>query len=100
MLDASVLRSPTLDGWTVGANYLFTPWQKFTLQPTFRYYHQTDNQGGRLTRVAPGVRVVYRLRERFSIEGEANVERTRSSSQLVEDLLTRPFFYIGWHWDF
>jgi hypothetical protein len=100
VLDASVLHSPTIDGWTTGVNYLFTPWTPWTFQPTFRYYHQTDNQGGRLTRIEPGLRVVYRLRDRFSIEGEFDLERTHSTNALVDDLLNRPFFYIGWHWDF
>ena len=100
VLDASVLHSPTLDGWTTGVNYLFTPWPLWTFQPTFRYYHQTDDQGGHLTRIEPGLRVVYRLRDRFSLEGEFDLERTHSTSALVDDLLNRPFFYIGWHWDF
>ena len=65
-----------------------------------RYYQQSDSSNTRLTRWTPGLRVVWFIRPRFSLEAEGAMERTRSSGDFVFDSADRWFYYAGWRWDF
>jgi hypothetical protein len=100
VVNGSVLRGSLLDGVQAGIDWRFIPVALLTLEPSLKYYHQTDNLGTRLTRFTPGVRLIYQLRERFSLEGEYDFERTRMSGATLDNLEYRHFFYIGWRWDF
>lgn len=100
VINGSVLRGSLLKGIQAGVDYRFVPVALVTLEPSFRYYHQTDSQGGRLTRFTPAIRVSYQLRERLSLEGEYDFERTRSFGSTIDNLDYRHFFYLGWRWEF
>jgi hypothetical protein len=100
VVNGSVLRGSLLDGVQAGVDWRFLPVALVTVEPAFKYYHQTDNTGTRLTRLTPGIRLIYQLRVRFSLEGEYDFERTRTSGGTLDSLESRHFFYIGWRWDF
>ena len=100
VVNGSVLRGSLLDGVQAGIDWRFVPVALLTVEPAFKYYHQTDNTGTRLTRFTPGIRLIYQLRERFSLEGEYDFERTRTSGETLDNLEYRHFFYLGWRWDF
>ncbi len=100
VVNGSVLRGSLLDGIQAGIDYRFIPVPLVTLEPSLRYYHQTDNQGGRLTRFTPAIRIAYQLRERLSLEGEYDFERTRSLGSTLDSLEYHHFFYLGWRWEF
>jgi hypothetical protein len=53
-----------------------------------------------LTRFTPAIRLSYQLRERLSLEGEYDFERTRSFGSALDSLEFRHFFYLGWRWEF
>jgi hypothetical protein len=99
VVNASALRGNQFDAWLVGLDYRFVVLQNLTLEPLLRYYRQHDNAGLELTRTSPGFRASWRIRERFSLEAEFDLERTRSTGPLVDDDVVRRFFYIGWRWD-
>jgi hypothetical protein len=100
VLNGSILRGTLLDAWLVGVDYRFVPAALLTLEPSFKFYHQRDNQGTDLDRWSPGVRAIYQLRERFSFEGEYNAEKTHTRGNLVDDDSLHHFFYLGWRWIF
>jgi hypothetical protein len=100
VVNGSVLDGVRLDGWQVGVDYRFSPIEPLTIQPMYRYYRQEDTLGARLLRHMPGVRVIYYVRERFSIEAEYAMEKSTSTGPSVRDASTRHFWYLGWRWDF
>jgi hypothetical protein len=100
VVNGSVLRGSLLDGIQAGVDYRFTPATLVSLEPSLRYYRQTDNLGTRLSRLTPAIRVIYQLRERFSLEGEYDFERTRTLGNSIDNLEFRHFFYLGWRWEF
>ena len=99
-MNVSVLTGKQLKAQQLGFDYRFSPVEQLTLEPVVRWYWQTDKLGVRLTRVSPGFRVSYRIRDRLSIEAQIDYERTRTSGNLTEDLTDRYLWYIGWRWDF
>lgn len=100
VVNGSVLRGSLLDGVQAGIDWRFVPLALVTVEPALKYYRQTDNTGTRLTRYTPGVRVIYQLRERFSLEAEYDFEHTRTSGNTLDSTESRHFFYVGWRWDF
>jgi len=100
VVNGSVMNGKLVDGWQAGVDYRFSPWEPLTVQPMYRYYRQEDSLGARLLRHMPGLRVIYYLRERFSLEGEYAMERSKTSGAAVVDQSTRQFWYVGWRWDF
>ncbi len=99
VVNGSALRGGQFDAWLVGLDYRFVVMQNLTLEPLLKYYRQNDTQGLHLTRTSPGFRLSWRIRERFSLEAEFDLERTQSTGPLVDDNVTRRFFYLGWRWD-
>jgi len=99
VVSGSALRAGQFDAWLVGFDYRLVVLQDLTLEPLLKYYRQNDVQGLHLTRTSPGLRASWRIRERFSLEAEFDLERTHSAGPLVEDNVTRRYFYLGWRWD-
>jgi tetratricopeptide (TPR) repeat protein len=100
VLNIGVLNSSQLRAQNAGVDYRFVPLAMLTLEPMFAWYHQTDSQGQHLTRLSPGLRASYRIFSRFSIEGQFALERTNTDGALIDNTITRYFYYIGWRWDF
>ena len=100
VVNASVLRGSLLDAWLAGVDYRFVPIALLTLEPSIKFYRQKDSQGTRLDRWSPGIRFIYQMRDRFSIEGEYSAEKTRTRSDIIDDDTLHHFFYIGWRWIF
>ncbi len=100
VVNANVLRGSMLDAWQTGIDFRFVPLALLTLEPSLKFYHQSDSQGTKLDRWSPGLRFIYQLRERFSIEGEYNAEKTRTKGDLLDDDSLHHFFYLGWRWIF
>jgi hypothetical protein len=98
--NGSVLRGRFLDGWQVGFDYRFSPWEPLTIEPMYRYYRQKDSLATKLARHLPGLRIIYLVRARLSLEGEYSMEKSRTTGTSVTDDSTRNFWYVGWRWDF
>ncbi len=100
VVNVGVLNGAQLRAQNAGIDYRFVPLSSLTLEPLFAWYHQTDNQGQRLTRLSPGLRASYRIAQRFAIEGQFALERTTTIGNMINDTIERYFYYIGWRWDF
>ena len=70
------------------------------VEPGFRWYRQNDSSGQELTRFAPGVKVTWRVRERFFLEGEGVFERAHTVGTTTDESVDRFYYYVGWRWDF
>lgn len=99
VVNGSALRGDLFDAWLLGLDYRFVVLQNLTIEPLFKYYRQEDNKGITLTRTSPGLRLAYRIRERFTLESEFDLERSHQVGPLIDDDVTRRFFYVGWRWD-
>jgi hypothetical protein len=89
---------PTLDGYLLSYNNLSTLGD-WTIEPSLRYYTQEDNLALKLERWTPGLRLSYRIHERFTIEGEFTWEKTSTVGPASRDDTDRGFFYLGYRWN-
>ncbi len=100
IFNAGVLNGTQLRAQNAGVDYRFVPLDGLTLEPMFAWYHQTASQGPSLTRLSPGLRLSYRIAQRFAIEGQFALEHTTTTGDLINDTVQRYFYYVGWRWDF
>ena len=100
VLNASYLNGALNQGLSVGLTERVQVGELVVFEPSFRYYRQTGTDDVRLSRISPGFKLSYRLRERMQLEGEATWERTHTTSAVVDDTTTRVFYFFGYRWDF
>jgi len=96
---ATYVTGPTFNGYLVSYNNLSLIQGRWTVEPWLRYYTQKDTQDVKIDRWMPGLRLSYRVRERFALETELSWERSRTVGPTSEDNSTRGFFYIGYRWE-
>lgn len=70
------------------------------LEPSLKYYLQTDSVGSRTSRWSPGLRVTYRALKQLSIESELSGEYSKSSGPNGTETSSRLFYYLGGRYDF
>jgi hypothetical protein len=99
VLNGGVLDSRELRALQFTLDYRITPWGDLTIEPLLRWYRQTDTRDTTLTRTTPGLHVLWRIRDRFSIEAEGDYEITHTKSPVIVDDVKRYFYYVGWRWD-
>jgi tetratricopeptide (TPR) repeat protein len=100
VLNASYLTGTLNRGTSLGITERVQVGELVVVEPSFRYYRQTSSNEVRLTRLSPGLKLSYKLRERMQLEGEATWERTHTTSPTVDDTTTRVFYFVGYRWDF
>ena len=98
-VNASWLTARSYDAQQASFDYRFTPWQDIVIEPMLKWYRQTSQQGTTLTRISPGLRITWRVKDRFWIEVEGDLESSRARSVVIVDDVTRRFFYVGWRLD-
>jgi tetratricopeptide (TPR) repeat protein len=77
-----------------------TTWNNWRFEPALRYYEQTDDLGGSLTRLNPNVRLTYRFRDSVSFEAEAGYEQSNTDTMFATDETRREYFSLGYRWNF
>jgi hypothetical protein len=70
------------------------------LESLLKYYRQKDKSGLTLDRLAPTIRLSYRLNDHFSIESEIAAEWSKSTSALQDDKTNRRLYNVGLRYDF
>jgi tetratricopeptide (TPR) repeat protein len=91
--------SPLFNGWLLSYNNLSLVREQWTLEPSIKYYTQTDNLGLKLARWTPAMRVSYRVRENLALESEVVWESARTVGPTLQDNTSRYFFYVGYRFD-
>jgi hypothetical protein len=100
VFSASFLNGPTYSGTLLSYNNLTGVNEELQLEPSLRYYTQTDNMGNKTNRWTPGMRGTYRLMKRISIESELSYEIADSQGPLRTETSNRLFYYLGGRFDF
>jgi tetratricopeptide (TPR) repeat protein len=99
VFSVNYMSGPTYIGQMFAYNNLtgFETWQ---VEPSIRYYTQTDSFGTAMNRLTPGLRVSYRGIKRVSIESELSYEMADTTSSTRKETSTRMFYYLGGRFDF
>lgn len=74
--------------------------EALTLEPSLKFYRQTDNAGLKMTRWSPGLRLTYRLAKQISAESDLTSEYSKSTSPTRNESSNRVYYYFGARYDF
>ena len=98
---ASFVSSDTMNGTQIGYNNLTGfMGDKMSLEPSIRYYIQTDNTQTKVSRISPGLRVSYKLSDRASLMAEGIYETSQTDGPANHETNESYFFYFGYRYDF
>ena len=99
--NVSQITSDTLSGTQFAYNNL-TGFMgtKLSLEPSIRYYTQTDNTQTKISRISPGLRVSYKLSDRASLMAEGIYETSQTDGLTNHETSESYFFYLGYRYDF
>jgi hypothetical protein len=100
VFSANFLTGPTYSGTLLSYNNLTGINEDWQLEPSIRYYTQTDNTGTKMKRWTPGVRTTYRVAKRVSLESELSYEIADTQGPTRIESSTRLFYYVGGRVDF
>ncbi|HXE48072.1 MAG TPA: hypothetical protein VN663_06845 [Ramlibacter sp.] len=99
VLMLNLLKAPTYEGTLLTYNNsstLSTGWQ---LEPSLRYYRQTDSDSTRTRRWAPGLRVTFRPSPKLALESELSTEFSDIQGPARIESSRRTFYYLGARYD-
>jgi hypothetical protein len=99
--NVSFITSSTINGTQLAYNNLtgFMD-NKMSLEPSIRYYTQTDNTQTKISRISPGLRLSYKLSERANLMAEGIYETSQTDGPTNHETGESVFFYLGYRYDF
>ena len=100
VFSVTYLTSPNFRGHLFSYNNVSKLSERWTIEPSLRYYEQTDTFDVRLRRLTPGLRLTYRLGGSVYLESEYSQERSQTRSDVQEEETVRHFGYVGYRVDF
>jgi tetratricopeptide (TPR) repeat protein len=99
--NVSQITSDTISGTQFAYNNLTGfMGNKMSLEPSIRYYTQTDNIQTKVSRISPGLRVSYKLSDRASLMAEGIYETSQTDGLTNHETSESYFFYLGYRYDF
>lgn len=98
VVSLSLIDGMTYNGQSLSVNHVFLK-DLWRVESALRMYRQLNNQGVRLARIAPTLRLSYRVRNHLNLEMELGVERTTTDGPTQTDKTDRQFFNLGYRWD-
>ena len=97
----SYITSDLMQGTQLAYNNLTGVWGGVaSLEPSIRYYTQTDNTDTHLVRISPGLRLSYKLSPRASLMGETIYESSQTDGPTNHETSSSVYFYVGYRYDF
>ena len=99
--NASFISSDTMNGMQLAYNNLtgFMD-NKMSLEPSIRYYTQTDNTQTKISRISPGLRLSYKLSSHANLMAEGIYESAQTDGLTNHETSESIFFYVGYRYDF
>ena len=99
--NVSFISSDTMNGTQLAFNNLTGfMGNKLSLEPSIRYYTQTDNTDTKVVRISPGLRVSYKLSNRANLMAEGIYETSQTDGPGNHESSESYFFYLGYRYDF
>ncbi len=96
----SHIDSKTFNGQSFSASNRSILRDRWTLEPSIRYYRQEDNLQTRLTRLTPTLKLGYKWKESITLDIEGGLEKSETRGTTQQEDTTRKFYSIGYRWDF
>lgn len=97
---ASLLNAPTYKGFLLSYNNSSGVGEKWTVDPSVRYYQQSDTTGARIKRWSPGLRLTYRPSPKLAVESDLNMEFSQVTSPTRNENTRRLFYFVGLRYEF
>lgn len=91
----TLLKGPTYRGQLWSYNNSTALGEGWQLEPSLRFYLQTDDTGLKSRRWSPGLRVSKRLLKQFVLETEFSTEFSRTTGPNRHESSSRSFYYFG-----
>jgi tetratricopeptide (TPR) repeat protein len=99
--NVSFISSDTVNGTQLAFNNLTGfMGNKISLEPSIRYYTQTDNTDTKVVCISPGLRVSYKLSSRANLMAEGIYETSQTDGPGNHESSESYFFYLGYRYDF
>jgi tetratricopeptide (TPR) repeat protein len=92
--------SPAFDGIQVAYNNTTYLGDKWSLEPSLKFYAQHTDPETDLKRWTPGIRLSYRIKETLSLDAEYIFEYADTTSPGAQDVSQTHYASIGYRWDF
>ncbi|MGB5081706.1 MAG: tetratricopeptide repeat protein [Burkholderiales bacterium] len=96
----SRVSAPTYTGSAARLNSRVPLGADWSLDGSAFWYGQTNEDGSRLQRISPTLRLSYRWGNNVSFEAELGAESGKAKSATSEETTRRSFFSLGYRWDF
>lgn len=96
----NVLPPSSYDGFLVSYNNSSQVTELLLLEPSLRFYRQSDSAGIKQTRWSPGLRATYRVLKQLSLESELSGEYGKATGPNRDETASRLFYYLGGRYDF
>lgn len=98
---ATGLKGPTYKGLLLSYNNLTSWADGWRLEPSLRYYRQTeDTTSVKTERWTPGMRVSLKVKRNTSLESELSYEMTKRNGPQISESSDRLYYYLGARYDF
>ncbi|MCU0937672.1 MAG: outer membrane protein assembly factor BamD [Burkholderiaceae bacterium] len=96
---AGYATAPTYDSWLATYNNVTHLSERWSIEPSIRFYSQTDVTEIKLVRLSPGLRLIWRPTLWSSIELDGLWEQTKTTSANFTDTARRYFYSLGYRLD-
>jgi tetratricopeptide (TPR) repeat protein len=100
IFNLTAVKGPGYDGWLASYNLMTIVAERWQLEPSLRWYRQDGPGGVRTSRWAPGLRLSWRGGPKWVLEGDVNVEGSRTRSAQQNENSTRLYYSLGYRLDF
>lgn len=94
----SLNKGDTFDGQLLAYNNV-TRLERWTLEPSLKYYQQASDPDTRLARWTPEFHVTYLWKGNLSLEADYIYEYSTTTSPGNNEISQQHFFYVGYRWD-
>ena len=96
----NLLSGPSFQGQLVSYNNATTVAEGWQLEPSLRWYRQSDDSGVRSQRWTPGLRLTWRMFKQLTLESELNVENAKTTGPSRNETSSRTYYYLGSRFEF
>ncbi|MDP4302170.1 hypothetical protein [Leptothrix discophora] len=100
VFNVTAQRGPSFSGLLFMYNNLSALNELWSVEPSLQVYRQSNDNGLKLDRIKPGLRVTWRVDPAVTLESAADYEISRITTTTGNENTNRVFYYLGGRYDF